>query len=78
MVPPTFGTIEKTKRKCRELDRILETAKEVAEDLLIKQEDLEKEEKVTKKLTRGTIRRLKNNNKDAEEGKYEEREISAT
>ena len=27
-------------------------------------------------MTRGLIRRMRNNNKDAEEGKYEEREIS--
>ena len=50
----------------------------MASNLLIKTEDLDKEgeTKSGKKLTRGLVRRMRNNNKDAEEGKYEEREIS--
>ena len=39
---------------------------------MIKDEEVEP----NKKLTRGLIRRLRNNNKDAEEGKYFEKEIS--
>lgn len=45
--------------------------------MLIKEEDIEKKEpNKSVKLTRGLVRRLRNNNKDAEAGKYFEREIS--
>lgn len=66
---------QKNKVKRVEVDILQETTKALASDLLVKTEDLEKEAK-EKKLTRGLIRRMRNNNKDAEEGKYEEREIS--
>ena len=48
--------------------------KKIAKDLLIKDEELEL--KQPKRITRGLVRRLKNNNKDAEEGKYFEKELS--
>lgn len=60
------------------MEKLLKQAKSVAEKVLIKTEAIEKAKPDVgkKRLTRGLARRLRNNNKDAEEGKYFEREIS--
>ena len=62
--------------KPTEAERLKEDAIKVAKNILIKTEETDGDQK--KKLTRGALRRMRNNNKDAEEGKYEERDISDT
>jgi hypothetical protein len=83
------GGRTKYKGKNKELQQVLEVASKVAGEMLIKnEEDFEKITKdsgkhghmyVTnpKRLTRGLVRRMRNNNKDAEEGKYFEKELSS-